>query len=217
MPRPKGWRKAKPMDIQEAKVEEKPIVMQSQPETRTHLTAEEAALQSIVQSEKDSWLGLTDADIEDFSLSEDPFKLPKEAQQLQERKEFAFRWCERKATRVLELQNTPVPFRWWICNATTCPTLARHCDSIDGGIHNRDQILLIKPWWMAEKVKQLKNAVDEARGKARDPKNRAGQQIDQGLEFVSHEQARITGRDFIRYDEESDDSFIDSGERSITA
>lgn len=206
------------MDIQEAKpMTEEPKVVQSQPETRTHLTAEEAALRSIVQAEQDTWLGLTDADIEDFSLSEDPFKLPKEAQQLQDRKEFAFRWCEAKVTRAKELQNAPVPFRWWICNATTCPTLARHCDSIDGGIHNRDQILLIKPWWMAEKVKKLKNAMDEARGKARDPKNRAGQKIDDGLEFASQEQARLTGKDFIRYDEESEQGFNDSGERSITA
>ena len=215
MPRPKGWRKVKTMEIQEAKKEE-PKVVQSQPETRAHLTAEEAALRAIIQKEDDSWLGLTDADIEDFSLSNDPYPLPKGCDKLLG--DYAFRYCERDPKRVRELQSMPGPMRWWVCNATTCPALASHCDSITGAIHMRDQMLMIKPRWMMERVKALNTASDDAKFRAKDPDARRGER-DGNFVWEAGDKARISDRDKVVYDQERWDGAQqeDSGEVGLEA
>lgn len=215
---PRG-RPRKQMDIQEATNEAtpevKPVVKeevpQSQPVNRT-LTAEEAALKSILEEKDDSWLGLTDKDIEDFSLAEDPFKLPKEAKKLQDEKKYAFRWCENKIKRVMELRNLEVPFRWSIANGLNTPELARYVDGVTGGIHNRDQILLYKPFDMHMKAQSLKNALDDERYRTRDPKNRDGER-DGAYRYASNDKARITDKDTVVFDDES----FDTGEMSIEA
>ena len=48
------------------------------------VTSEEAAIISRSESETVDWFGISEEDIHDFSLMEDPLKLPKPCQKLQE-------------------------------------------------------------------------------------------------------------------------------------
>lgn len=197
----------KTVKVETPKIEE----LQTQPETRAHLTAEEAALKAIIQKEDDSWLGLTDADIEDFSLSNDPYPLPKEC--TSRLGEFAFRYCERNPKRVQELKSMPGPQRWWIANAVNLPWLSHLCDSIDGAIHMRDQMLMFKPRWMMDKVKALSTASDDAKFRSKNPAERKGER-DGNFEWESGEKAKISDRDKVVYDQERWDGAQqeDSGE-----
>ena len=200
------------MDVEEVNKPDNGIGVQSQPVIQRTLTAEEAALASVAQSENVEWLGLTDADIEDYSLSQDPYPLPKEAKELQDRKVKTFRWCERKIERVNELRNAPRPWKWWIANATTCPELSKHCDTITGGIHMRDQILLVKSYSDAQRVKAYKDELVESQQNALDLSKRRNGRFED-LVFQTGEQAKITDRDHVVWEDKAagDESFIDTG------
>ena len=210
---PRG-RPRKRMDLEEVKtvkVETPKIeAPQAQTVTTRALTAEEAALKSILEIKDDKWLGLTDKDVEDFSLSEDPFKLPKEAQRLQDEKKYAFRWCENRVSRVMELTRKEAPFGWSVANAVNTPELTRLVDTITGGIHKLDQILLYKPHWVAMKEKELKQQADTARGNARDPNKRAGER-DGNFAWEAGERAKLKDSDVTVFDQEAWDG-QDSGE-----
>ncbi len=125
--------------------------------TTSAVTSEEAAIISRSESETVDWFGLTEGDLHDFSLMEDPLKLPKPCQKLQEEKVFAFRWCERTSKRVDQLtRSVGAPLRWAIVNMTTAKTVGlpietlkeieEHFDTILGCVPCLDQLLLFKPW-----------------------------------------------------------------------
>ena len=113
----------------------------------------------------------------DFSLAADPLKLPPEAQDRQDRKEFAFRWCERTPKRVAELTNAAAPLKWWIANSTTAPYLKKYVDPTIGGICRMDQLLLLKPWHLHQKVKDAVNASAKALYNSRELDKGAAQKI----------------------------------------
>ena len=214
---PRG-RPRKSMDVEEVKTvkAETPKIEepQAQSVTTRALTAEEAALKSILETKDDKWLGLTDKDVEDFSLSEDPFKLPREAQKLQDEKRYAFRWCENRIGRVMELTRKEAPFGWSVANSQNTPELKHLVDSITGGIHKLDQVLLYKPFSMAMKVKELKQQADSAKANARDPNKRAGER-DDNFVWEAGERAKLKDSDVTVFDQEVWDG-MDSGE-SATA
>lgn len=117
------------------------------------LTPDERALVDQISRSSDDWTTIREDEILDFSLSEDPLKLPTEAKDRQERREYAYRWCERTPKRVAELTNAQVPLRWWVANSTTAPYLQKYIDPTIGGVCRLDQILLLKPWGLHQKVK----------------------------------------------------------------
>ena len=140
--------------------ETQPSEPEAQPESpRTSLTPDERALVDQITRSKQDWQTISEESMLDFSLSEDPLKLPPEAKERQDRKEFAYRWCERTPKRVAELTNASPPLRWWVANAITAPYLSKYVDPTIGGIMRLDQLLLLKPWSLHQRVR---NAVMEA-------------------------------------------------------
>lgn len=162
-------------------------------------TEEEKALSNAIKKGADDWQVITEGDITDYSLSEDPYKLPPKAQEMQDKKEFAFRWALADPKRIDELQSLNVPARWWICNRTQPPGLEEYCDSIHGGIKKLDQVLMFKPWWMHEKHQQMKNDLAAIRDAAGDINKKHGKK-DQYGEWIAGEDMKITSKDEVMVD-----------------
>jgi hypothetical protein len=93
----------------------------------------------------------------DFSLSVNPWDLPREVKKLQDEKRYAFRYCERTPARIDMLTRSQAPpLKWGIVNAVQLPELAHLVDPITGGVCVGNQILLFKPWAHHAKVKEAK-------------------------------------------------------------
>lgn len=167
------------------------------------LTPDERALASRIAAGDDSWETITEDSIVDFSLAEDPYKLPKEAKEKQDAKEFAFRWAEAKPQRIDTLHNLEPPARWWVCNSTNAPFLKKYIDPDHGGVQKLDQILMMKPWWMHEKHQEAKMKIAKARIDSGDIKNMDGKQEEWG-EWKAGYENRITSGDEVMVSDEGE-------------
>lgn len=188
--------------------EENPIIIPDDGEEKTDtyektqvLTSEEKALKDRVARVDDDWQTITEESMVDFSLSEDPYKLPPEAKAKQDAKEFAFRWAVKSASRVDELKSQDPPAKWWVCNATSTPFLAKHCDPVHGGVQKHDQILFFKPYWMHRKHQDMKNEVAARQDAAGRISSRDGMEHAAGT-WHAGEQYKISSRDQV-YNEET--------------
>jgi len=130
------------------------------------LSPEEMAIFQRVKNESRDWETITEEDVDDYSLMEDPFKLPDMAQGYQDRREFAFRWIARTTERLDEVRSASVPNKWWIVNADTFPELQSECDPVLGCVCKLDQMLVFKPWWMADKRRQMVQDLNEAQDRS---------------------------------------------------
>lgn len=123
------------------------------------LTPNEQALANRVASGGSDWQTINERDVNDFSLSEDPFKLPPPALKLQAERKFKFRWYTRTPERVDQVKGFQKIRKWWVVNRTQ-PVPGVFDDLIDGstgGIHCYDQLLFFKPWWLW----QAEDALDQ--------------------------------------------------------
>lgn len=161
------------------------------------LTPEERALASRVAAGDKGWETITEESMNDFSLAEDPYKLPEEAAEKQAKKEFAFRWVEAKASRIDSIQSLDPPARWWVCNSTNAPFLQKYIDPAHGGIQKMDQILMMKPWRMHE-IYQAKK-MQMAQNKDGDINKRDGQKEEYGTWFAGAEH-RVNSKDVVMAD-----------------
>jgi hypothetical protein len=166
------------------------------------LTPDERALVDQITRSKADWSAITEESMLDFSLSEDPLKLPPEAKARQDRKEFAYRWCERTPKRVAELTNAAAPLKWWVANSTTAPYLQKYVDPTVGGILRLDQLLLLKPWNLHQKVKDAVNEAAKALYNSRELDKGGAQKIqsrdDRGhLKVVAGDRAKIQHGDAV--------------------
>jgi hypothetical protein len=202
-----------PTDMAETKAmaEVKPTNSQPEPTPKqvqtSSLTPDERALVDQITRSKDDWNTITEESMVDFSLGQDWGKLPSEAQERQDRKEFAFRWCERTPKRVAELTNASAPLKWWVANRTTAPFLSKYVDPTVGGILRLDQILLIKPWKLHQLVKDAVSRSAKAMYDSRELTKGGAQKIQSRdssdhLKVVSGERAHVKGGDLM-YDGES--------------
>jgi len=140
-----------------------------QPNPNT-LTPEQSAIAARVaaQSNDDEWLHVSEDDMNDFSLSTNPWDLPKEAKKLQDEKRFAFKFAERTPSRIDQLtRSQQPPLRWGIVNSVQLPELAHLVDPITGGVCVGGQILLFKPWAHHAKVKGAKQRLVDGNAEAR--------------------------------------------------
>lgn len=163
------------------------------------LTPEERALASRIAN-SGGWETIKEEDMVDYSLAEDPYKLPKEAAEKQRLREFAFRWAEAKPGRIDELQSLDPPARWWVCNSTNAPFLADYVDPAHGGVQRHDQILMIKPWRMHELHQAAKMKLAPTKDT---PLDKLNGKDDDGIEWKSGQDYRIKG---------GDQEFTESGE-----
>jgi len=186
-----GQKKEKPIEEAPVKkpVEEAPV---EEVTGKLNLTPDEQALAARMSDSDRSWETIKEEDMEDFSLAEAPYKLPKEAKDRQDKHEFAFRWVEAKTWRVDEVRNLDPPAKWWVCNATNTPFLSKYVDPAHGGVQHMDQVLMFKPWFMHAKHQGLK--ADLGRAKDVTVDKRHGQKEEWG-EWKAGEEVRVKGGD----------------------
>ena len=170
------------------------------------LTAEEAAIASRIMSESDEWQTLTEGDVEQFSLADDPMPFPEPVRELVERKLFAFRWVARTIDRIDQVRNKPVPFRWYLVNRTSSPGSApefrRYFDPNTGGIHSLDQVLVFKPWWMFDMQQRMKRELADIQDNTGALERKDGIEPQKGVRAHTGEAYRIGNRDEVQFDEE---------------
>ena len=211
MARPKGSANVKKAETNKVRTKPQP----------KNLTAEEAAIFQRIQSEDRGWETIGEEEVVDFSLADDPFKLPKAAQVLQDAKKLGFRWITRKNERIDEVRNLPVPRRWWIVNASTVPELEKDIDPVLGCVTLLDQLLVFKPYWMYEAENRMKHEMSDVRDQAGDLKGKDKITVDDsGSEFLSGKQYKIGGRDEVQFHEsdkpdESGAPVFESGDDSL--
>jgi hypothetical protein len=141
----------------------------TQPNPST-LTPEQSAIAARVaaQSTDDDWLHVSESDMNDFSLSTNPWDLPREAKKLQDEKRYAFKFAERTPARIDQLtRSQQPPLRWGIVNSVQLPELAHLVDPINGGVCVGGQILLFKPWAHHMKVKAAKKQLSDGSAEER--------------------------------------------------
>jgi hypothetical protein len=202
-----------PTDMAETKAMADVKPTNSQPEDTTapaqpaSLTPDERALVDQITRSKGDWDTITEESMTDFSLAQDWGKLPPEAQDRQDRKEFAFRWCERTPKRVAELTNASAPLKWWVANRVTAPYLSKYVDPTVGGILRLDQILLLKPWKLHQLVKDAVASSAKAMYDSRELNKGGAQKIQSRdssdhLKVIAGERAHVKGGDMM-FDGES--------------
>lgn len=157
------------------------------------MTQEQQALAQEVKSSDADWQTITEDDLIDFSLGGDPYPLPKEAQVKQDKRELMFRWIESTDKRLKEVSRVEPPLKWWICNSVNTPFLKKYVDSNSGAIHCKDQMLVFKPYWMAVKVRELKEGISEAKLQAGSLKDRN----EEDTTWRTGEEYKIGSRDTI--------------------
>lgn len=148
------------------------------------LTPEERAIFQRVKNESKDWETITEESVDDYSLMEDPFILPDEVKEFENKRQFKFRWIERKSERLDEIRSAKVPNKWWIVNVDTFPALESLCDPILGCISRLDQMLVFKPWWMHEKRMQLLDELNTAQDRSGTLEGKDGETRD-GVQFMS--------------------------------
>jgi len=184
-------------------------------ETPQGLTPDEMAIYQRVESEgtktKDRWKVITEGDAEDFSLMEDPGKLPAPAQKMQDQKVYAFRWAERKPQRIDSLRNLRFP--WEICNRSNTPFLKDEIDPVLGCVCRLDQMLMFRPWKVHAVERSLVNQMAENQDRGGDLKSRDGRKDDKS-EWMSGPDYKITSKDEVMADEAEVDGLFGAKEDS---
>lgn len=198
------------------KVKKKIIEIEDKPKSMkkpANLTQEEAALFERVKAEGQDreWERVTEEDAVDFKLAQDPMKLPEFAEKLNNQKEYAFRWIERKKERVDEIRSMPIPQKWWIVNASTIPSSENDLDPVLGCICKYDQLLVFKPYWMYVKEKQMEERDIEEKAAAGELASKHHAPVDEtGSEFLAGKEYKITGTDDVQWHETDTDQVADS-------
>jgi hypothetical protein len=111
-----------------------------------NISPEERAIYNRVASAGDEWReSIQSTDMHDFSLAEDPFKLPLPAQKLRDKKLYVFRWITRDPKRLDEMMNKNKIMRWYPVNSTApngdfVKLVDRNC----GAVCREDQMLVFK-------------------------------------------------------------------------
>jgi hypothetical protein len=179
-----------------------------------NLTQEEAAIFERINAEGKTtreWEGVTEEDVLDFTLAQDPMKLPDFAEKMRDARKNAFRWVERKKERLDEIRSMPKPRKWWIVNATTMPESENDLDPILGCVCKYDQLLVFKPYWMYVKEKQMETAQDEKKASAGELASKHHAQVDDtGSEFLAGKEYKIGGKDEVQFHETDPAKVADS-------
>jgi len=164
------------------KVEE-PILTEDEVEdvevNSTTMSSEERAIFNRVMSASDEWKeSIQGFDMNDFSLAEDPFKLPKPAQRLRDAGEYAFRWITRDPKRLDEIMNKNRIARWYPVNSTA-PTsdFRKFIDRNNGAVCREDQMLVFKRYDVFQMEQKMKHSLADAFTKSHDPLSKTGDEF----------------------------------------
>ena len=173
-----------------------------------NLTPEERAIVQRTANQDTDWHVIREDELEDYSLSEDPYKLPPVAQKMQDEKKYAFRWCERTPKRIDQITRTYQTYkRWTLVTRSTLPELEDEVDSILGCVCRGDQALLFRPWFYHENEKRMKEQLAEANYKSGslEGKKQSIEDRDDDVQVTVGERAAIKSGDQIMYEDSSAD------------
>ena len=113
---------------------------------QSNMSSEERSIFNRVASASDEWKeAIIATDMHDFSLADDPFKLPLPAQKLRDKKLYVFRWITRDPKRLDEMMNKNKIMRWYPVNSTS-PNgdFRKLVDRNNGAVCREDQMLVFK-------------------------------------------------------------------------
>jgi len=130
----------------------------------TILTPEQQAIASRAEGQQKLVRpSIKESELNDFSLMNNPLDLPEVAAELQRKKIYAFRWCERTSERIdfLTKSERP-PLRWGLVTRTTVSELEDLVDPLLGCVCRLDQALLYKYWEDHAIVQKAKMELAEA-------------------------------------------------------
>lgn len=180
------------------------------------LTSDEAAIAARIIGQDDTWRTVTAADMEDFSLMNDPMPLPPPAVQMEKEKRFKFRWIARTPARIDEMtRGKQPPMRWWLANSTNTPFLGAFVDPTTGGIHSLDQILVFKTWDMHAREQRANDEFAQMKDDGGNINKRHGANGVEGTMFLAGSPYKIGSRDDVQYDEDAKDIITDGMEGSV--
>lgn len=174
-----------------------------------NLTPEERAIAQRVANQNTEWHTIREDELEDFSLSEDPYKLPPVAFKMQNEKKYAFRWCERTPERIDQITRTYDTYkRWTLVTRSTIPELESEVDSTLGCVCRGDQALLYRPWYYHENEKRMKAELAEANYQSGSLKGKKEQieDRDDDVRVTTGNAAKIKSGDEVMWEEARDDS-----------
>jgi len=169
-----------------------------------HLHPDEAAIFQRVKAEGErerEWEHVAESDMDDFSLRDDPMKLPDFAQKLQDDKQYAFRWVTRSKERLDEIRNMKPPFKWWIVNASTMPESVNDLDPVLGCVSKLDQLLVFKPWNLYKTEKRYKQQLADNKDQAGDVHKKDGFVPAENIELKAGPDYKISSKDEVMVDE----------------
>ena len=178
-------------------------------QTKATLTPEQQAIATRAEAQDKLRRPIREDELNDFSLMKNVLDLPEAAQKLQDKKIYAFRWCERTPERIdfLTRSERP-PMRWALVTRTTVSELEDLVDPMLGCVYVLDQALLYKYWEDHARVQKAKMELAEVglqtgslEGKKHQIENR-----DDDVEVFTGSKHRIGGSDEVMADE----SIIDS-------
>jgi hypothetical protein len=200
----KCTRKNEAKDTMETKTKKAPGNGDEHLNMNPNLTAEERQIVDRVSNQDTSWMTITEADMEDFSLMSDPMALPPPARKAQEERRYAFHWAELKPSRIDQLTRMAVPpLRWAIATRTTFPELAPYVNDNYGCVTRHDCALLFKPWGhharVIEEKHRLNKAYEEGSGLS-GGKNKIASR-DGDVEVMTGPKYKISGTDQVLADE----------------
>jgi hypothetical protein len=200
----KCTRKNEAKDTMETKTKKAPGNGDDKPNINPNLTAEERQIVDRVTNQDTSWMTVTEADMEDFSLMADPMELPPPAKKAQQERKFAFHWADLKPARNDQLTRMAVPpLRWAIATRTTYPELAPYVNDNYGCVTRHDCALLFKPWAhhsrVIEEKARLNKAYEEGSG-LKGGQNKIASR-DGDVEAMTGPKYKIDGRDVVMADE----------------
>lgn len=178
-----------------------------QPKMRqpANLHPDEAAIFQRVKAEGDrgrEWENIAESDMDDFSLRDDPMKLPDFAQKLQDAKHYVFRWVTKSKERLDEIRNMKPPFKWWIVNASTMPGSESELDPVLGCVSKLDQLLVFKPWNLHEAQNRYRRQLADAKDQSGDLDKKDGFVPAENIELKAGPEARIQKTDEVMVQED---------------
>jgi len=170
-----------------------------------NLTPEELAIYQRVKTEGErarEWETIAESDIEDFSLREDPMKLPEFAQKLKDAKLYAFRWVEKSKERLDGIRSMSPPMKWWIVNAATIPESTDDVDPVLGYVSKLDQLLVFKPYWMFAAQQRIKREMADNKNQAGDVHKKDGFVPADNIQLRAGPDFKISSKDEVVADEQ---------------
>lgn len=171
---------------------------------KINLTPEQQAIATrSANQEKLKRSPIREDELNDFSLMKNALDLPEPAQKLQDKKIYAFRWCERTPERIDFLTRSELPPMRWGLVTRMVSELEEFVDPMLGCICRLDQALLYKYWEDHARVQKAKMELAEAglNTGSLEGKKYQMQNKNADVEVMTGKDQKISGSDVIMGDE----------------